>query len=178
MTLVGLFRENELYQADINKNTETLYYSRNDDGKLIGINKTLSSSIRMIMQNQEINDIYYYNNVDGTLTPEPDYPENARKLKGFNWRGDERLQSKEDLFKGQAPPELTKIKGIPLPEEQEEFFDERKDGEEMLLNENSRLKPEDLQNRHPDSTKVRKEMKKAQDSLLTKPQQKDSVQIE
>ncbi|MFZ0489996.1 MAG: OstA-like protein [Salegentibacter sp.] len=178
MTLVGLFRENELYQADINKNTETLYYSRNDDGKLIGINKTLSSSIRMLMQNQEINDIFYYNNVDGTLTPDPDYPENARKLKGFNWRGDERLRSKEDLFKGQAPPELTKIKGIPLPEEQEEFFDERKDGEEMLLNENSRLKPEDLQNRHPDSTKVRKEMKKAQDSLLTEPQQKDSVQIE
>lgn len=178
MTLVGLFRENELYQVDINKNTETLYYSRNDDGKLIGINKTLSSSIRMLMQNREINDIYYYNNVDGKLTPEPDYPENARKLDGFNWRGDERLQSKEDLFKGQPAPELTKIQGIPLPEEQEEFFDERKEGEEMLLNENSRLKPEDLQNRHPDSTKVKQEMKKAPDSLKTNPPKKDSVQIE
>ncbi len=45
MDLVGLFEDNELYQVDINKNTETLYYSRNSDQELIGINKTLSSSI-------------------------------------------------------------------------------------------------------------------------------------
>ena len=28
-------------------------------------------------------------------------PENARKLKGFIWRGDERIKTKEDIF----PPE-------------------------------------------------------------------------
>jgi hypothetical protein len=39
--------------------------------------------------------------VEGEIYPEKDLPENARKLKGFIWRGDERIQSKEDIF----PPE-------------------------------------------------------------------------
>jgi hypothetical protein len=149
--LVGLFEDNELYQVDINKNTETLYYSRNSEQELIGINKTLSSSIKILFSNRQIEDIYYYNNVDGNLTPEEDFPINVRELIGFNWRGDERLLTKEDLFKGQPEPELVKIEGIPLPEEQNDFFDEREEGDDMLLNEKSRLKPEDLKNREKDS---------------------------
>ena len=39
--------------------------------------------------------------MEGEIYPEKDLPENARKLKGFIWRGDERIQSKEDIF----PPE-------------------------------------------------------------------------
>lgn len=156
--LVGLFKNNELFQTDINKNTETLYYSRNEDDDLIGINKTLSSSIRILFDNRQITDVYYYNNVEGTLTPEEDFPPNARELNGFNWRGEEKLKTKEDLFKGQSAPELTKIKGIPLPEKQEEFFEER-DSNKPLLNENSRLKPEDLQDREPDTTKANTQKK-------------------
>lgn len=158
--LVGLFEDNALYQVDINKNTETLYYSRNSDKELIGINKTLSSSIKILFSEQQIDDIYYYNNVDGDLTPEEDFPINARKLIGFNWRGDERILTKEDLFKGQPEPELIKIEGIPLPEEQNVFFDEREEGEDMLLNEKSRLKPDDLKNREKDSIPQLKEPQK------------------
>ena len=76
---------------------------------------------------------------------------NVRKLIGFNWRGDERLLTKEDLFKGKPEPDLVKIEGISLPEESEEFFDERDEGDDLLLNDKSRLKPEDLQNRAKDS---------------------------
>jgi len=157
MDLVGLFEDNELYQVDINKNTETLYYSRNSEQELIGINKTLSSSIRIFFEDREIDIIDYLNNVEGDLTPEEDFPVNVRKLIGFNWRGDERLLKKEDLFKGKPAPELVKIEGIPLPEEDDEFFDEREEGDELLLNEKSRLKPEDLQNRAKDSVPQLKE---------------------
>ena len=151
--LTGLFINNELHQVDIIKNTETIYYSRNEKTELIGINKTLSSSIKILFENKEIKDIYYYKQVDGTLTPPEEFPENARKLKGFNWRGEERLTKKEDLFAGQTPPKLVKIKGIPLPEEQENFFDEN-DESQPLLNENSRLKPEDLKDKAIDSLMV------------------------
>ncbi|WP_081912577.1 OstA-like protein [Salegentibacter sp. Hel_I_6] len=151
MDLVGLFEDNELYQVNINKNTETLYYTRNSEQELIGINKTLSSSIKIFFENQEIDIIDYLDNVDGDLTPEEDFPINVRELIGFNWRGEERLLSKEDLFKGKPAPELVKIEGIPLPEEEEDFFDEREEGDELLLNDKSRLKPEDLKNRAKDS---------------------------
>lgn len=151
--LTGLFVDNELYQVDIIKNTETIYYSRDDDKELLGINKTLSSSIKILFEEKQIRDIYYYKQVDGTLTPPQDFPPNARELPGFNWRGDEQLLQKSDLFKDEEPPKLTKIKGIPLPEEQEDFFDDT-NGDPSLLNENSRLTPEDLKDTKVDSLGV------------------------
>lgn len=149
--MYGLFEDNELYEVNLIKNTETLYYMRNDPGELIGINKTLSSSIRVLFEDREVQEIYYLKQVDGTLYPEQDLPPNARELKGFNWRGDEKLNSVEDLFAGEPPYELVKIKGIPLPEEQEEFFEERTDEDAPLLNEKSRLRPEDLRERAQDT---------------------------
>ncbi|TBW28721.1 OstA-like protein [Gramella sp. KN1008] len=160
--LTGYFQENELNEVIIDKNTETLHYMRNDNDDLIGINKTLASSIRILFLEQQIQDIYYYNQIDGKLTPEADFPPNARELKGFNWRGEERILTKEGLFEGKPEPELTRIRGIPLPDEPDEFFEER-DEDELLLNENSRLKPEILKNRDPDSLKFKNE--KLRDSL-------------
>lgn len=174
-TLVGLFKDNDLYQVDIDKNTETLNYMRNENNELIGINKTLASSIRILFENRKINDIYYYKQIDGKLTPEPDFPPNARELKGFNWRGDERILTKEGLFEGQPEPELTKIQGIPLPEEPEEFFEER-DADDPLLNKNSRLNPKVLQNHEEDSLKFKNQRlpEIKEDSLRQK--KKDSLQ--
>lgn len=148
--LTGLFVDNDLYQVDIEKNTETIYYSRNDDQDLIGINKTVSSSIRVMFENREIQYVDYINQVDGQLVPPDDFPQNARILRGFNWRGDERLTSKEDLFAGKEPPVLERIQGIPLPETETDFFD-KPDVNRPLLNEKSRLRPEDLQDKRTDT---------------------------
>ena len=60
----------------------------------------------------------------------------------------------EDLFAGEPPLELVKIQGIPLPEEEDAFFEERGAGEDPLLNEKSRLQPEDLQDAVQDSTQT------------------------
>lgn len=160
--LTGYFQDNELNEVIIDKNTETLHYMRNNDSELIGINKTLASSIRILFRDREIQDIYYYNQIDGKLTPEADFPPNARELKGFNWRGEERILNKEGLFEGQPEPELIKIKGIPLPDEPDEFFDKR-EKDDHLLNENSRLKPDILKNRNADSLRFKNE--KVMDSL-------------
>ena len=160
--LTGYFTQNELQEVLINKNTETLNYLRNEENQLIGINKSLASSVRIIFRDQQIEDIYYLSNVTGKTTPENEFPPNARELIGFNWRGEERILSKEDLFKGEEEVELTKIKGIALPEEPEDFFDER-DDDDLLLDQNSRLKPDILKNRESDSLKFKSE--KLQDSI-------------
>ncbi len=149
--MYGLFVDNELYEVNLIKNTETLYYMRDDPGELIGINKTLSSSIQVLLEDQQVQEIIYHKQIDGTLYPEPDLPPNARELKGFNWRGDEKLNSIEDLFAGEEPYEPVKIKGIPLPEEEENFFEERSDEDAPLLNRRSRLRPEDLRERPQDT---------------------------
>ena len=101
--LYGKFRDNKLYEVDVVKNTEVIYFMRNDKQELIGINKNKSSSINMALEENTINTITFFNEVEGEIFPEKDLPENARKLKGFIWRGEERIKSKEEIF----PPEET-----------------------------------------------------------------------
>ena len=98
LNLYGKFREGKLHDVDVVKNTEVIYYMRNDANELIGINKNVSSKINLILENNAVETITFFNNVDGDIYPEVDLPENARKLKGFVWRGDERIKSKDDIF--------------------------------------------------------------------------------
>ncbi|MFY8065327.1 MAG: OstA-like protein [Flavobacterium sp.] len=99
--LYGKFKDNKLNEVDIIKNTEVIYYLRNDKQELIGINKSVGSKINLILNKNTIETITVYNNPDGDVYPEKDLPENARKLRGFVWRGDEQIKSKDDIF----PPE-------------------------------------------------------------------------
>ena len=98
INLYGKFIENELKVIDLVKNTEVIYYMYNDDQELIGINKTTCSKIRLAMANNDIEDITFYVDPDGEIVPDKDLPEESRKLKGFVWRGDERIASKDDIF--------------------------------------------------------------------------------
>ncbi|BFM44557.1 OstA-like protein [Flavobacterium sp. CFS9] len=98
LNLFGKFRDGKLHDVDVIKNTEVIYYMRNDEHELIGINKNVSSKINLIIENNDIETITFFNKVDGDVYPEADLPENARKLRGLRWRGDERIKSKDDIF--------------------------------------------------------------------------------
>lgn len=120
LSLFGLFKNNDLYYTELNKNTEYVYFSRNDARDLIGIDKGFCSRITMFMTNSQIDEITFYTDVDGVVYTEEDLPQNVRKLRGFDWRGDEMIRAKEDIFKDDPPLKLTKIRGIPLPEIEED----------------------------------------------------------
>ncbi len=114
--LFGKFIENELKIADLVKNTEVIYYMYNDDQELIGINKTICSSIRLTFENSDIEDITFFTNPDGDIFPETELPESSRQLKGFVWRGEERIRSKEEIFdEDDNNLELPRIRGIDNP---------------------------------------------------------------
>jgi lipopolysaccharide export system protein LptA len=99
--LYGKFLDGKLHDVDIIKNTEVIYYMRNDAHELIGINKNVSSKINLIFDKNAVETITFFQQVDGDIFPEKELPENARKLRGLLWRGDERIKSKDDIF----PPE-------------------------------------------------------------------------
>ena len=116
INLFGQFIENELKIIDLIQNTEVVYYLYNDDDELIGIDKTVCSKIRITMAENDIEDLTFYTDPDGDIFPEKDLPENSRILKGFVWRGDERILSKDDIFdEDDNNLELVVIKGIDNP---------------------------------------------------------------
>jgi len=154
--LIGLFTNNELDTVNINKNAEVIFYSRNDKKELVGINNTVSSSIQMYLENQKISGIRFIKQASGKVYPPSQLPSNARELPGFIWRGDERLLKKEDLFKGKIRPILPKINGIPLPEDEGEFFEDIPE-DEMRIPEASKLLPKDLRTNPDDPKPMTKE---------------------
>lgn len=98
INLYGKFKDKNLDNVDIIKNTEVIYYMRNDNQELIGINKSVCSKINLTLNKNKIDDLTLFDKPDSDIYPEKDLPENARKLRGFIWRSDERIKTKEDLF--------------------------------------------------------------------------------
>ncbi len=129
--LFGKFYDNELKIVDLVKNTEVIYYMYNDDDELIGINKTICSKIRMTLDKSDVEEITFFIDPDGDIFPEKDLPPNSRKLKGFIWRGDERILTKDDIFdEDDNQIQLVKIRGVNEPMDlQEEEQESDKDSE-------------------------------------------------
>ena len=100
LNMYGKFKNNKLDYLDLVKNTEAIYYVY-DDLTLTGIEKKISSTINITFEDNKINVLTSYKNVESQMYPEKDLPENARKLRGFNWRGAEIIKTKEEIF----PPE-------------------------------------------------------------------------
>lgn len=140
--LFGKFIENELKIIDLVSNTEVIYYMYNGNQELVGINKTICSKIRLLMENNEIDDITFFINPDGNIFPEKDLPIESRKLKDFIWRGDERIYSKDDIFdEDDNNIELVKIRGIDNPVDIDAEEQERSGGKipkEKILNSNTK----------------------------------------
>jgi lipopolysaccharide export system protein LptA len=136
LNLYGKFLENKLHEVDVIKNTEVVYYMRNDKNELIGINKNVSSKINMIMDDKsKVETITFFNNVDGDIYPEKDLPENARKLRGFVWRGDERIKTKEDIF----PEDEVELDKKIMEESREKYKKESLNVNEILNKESEEL---------------------------------------
>lgn len=122
--LIGLFEDNKLYNVDIIKNAEKIYYSRNEQNELIGIDKSKSGLINIKISNNTIDEIRLIQQIDGTLSPESKFKKSERIFSGFDWRDEERPKSVEDLFKDDPPLILPIIKGLDDYVPQEEFFDD------------------------------------------------------
>lgn len=97
VNLYGKFRDNKLYEVDLVKNTEKIYYAY-DKTDLIAIDKGISSAIHLELEDNKITTVTSMINPESESYPEKDFPENARKLRGFVWRGDEIIKTKDDIF--------------------------------------------------------------------------------
>lgn len=97
--LKGSFIEGKLNYINIIKNTEMVYYLYSDvDQKLIGIDKTTCSEMKINFSKGEIGEITFLVSPNGEVYPEKDIPINERTLKGFIWRKDEMPISIRNLF--------------------------------------------------------------------------------
>ena len=79
------FRDKDIDNMYNKGNAETIYWLRDDDGSLIGINISQSDEMDIIIRNRQISRIKHYSNIKETLYPEQQLKDNMEFLKGFLW---------------------------------------------------------------------------------------------
>jgi hypothetical protein len=92
------FFENELYKIKVFGNAETVYYIREDNNELIGINSSISSDMVILVKDDQIREIIYLTMPDAVLYPENEFPAEKEFLKDFKWIEDQRPTNKESIF--------------------------------------------------------------------------------
>lgn len=102
--LYGKFRDNKLYQVDLIGNAEKIFYMY-DKEVLFGIDKGVGSRIRLELKDNQITSATLFKKTESQIYPDAELPQNVRKLRGFIWRGDEIIKTKDDIF----PPEEQEI---------------------------------------------------------------------
>lgn len=117
----GYFEEGNINYMRAQGNSESIYYVRDENEKIIGVNKAVSDIIDIRFKDKEINKVVFISEVNGTTYPPSQLPEDEKTLRNFKWRENERPKTKEELFeKEQKPEDKPEVKKEEEEEEAEE----------------------------------------------------------
>jgi lipopolysaccharide export system protein LptA len=96
--LFGYFKEGEIDNIRAKGNAESIYYAKDEQERIIGINKATSDIIDMRFKNKELNRVVFISAVNGTMLPFRQADEEDRRLRSFKWHEQRRPKSKFELF--------------------------------------------------------------------------------
>jgi lipopolysaccharide export system protein LptA len=98
MSLIGYFRDNELYRISIKGNGESIYYLV-DNNEIVGVNNAKCSSMDIYVEDGKVTEIFEYQQPEGFIDPPSDLPQNNKHLDGFIWLDHLRPKKIADIFK-------------------------------------------------------------------------------
>ena len=111
--ITSRFKDGGIHRVNVDGDkAETIYWIRDDDGGLIGIDVSNSETMVIEMENQNISIIKSFKGISETMYPESDLSESSRYLQGFKWHDEARPRDKDDIFRRieaempQAAPEV------------------------------------------------------------------------
>jgi len=94
----GYFKDGDIDYMRARGNAESIYYVKDDEGFLIGINKASGDIIDMRFENKELKKVIFISEVKGSMYPIRQLSEEEKQLRGFKWHDGKRPKSKFELF--------------------------------------------------------------------------------
>jgi lipopolysaccharide export system protein LptA len=97
-TLTGYFEDNAIREVIVKPNAEAIQYSKDDNDAYIGVNQASSVRMKVLFKEQQIEYIYFEQDVKQKMTPldKADLPN--MKLSRFRWLEDKRPKSLKEIF--------------------------------------------------------------------------------
>ena len=143
--MIAHFNGKSIEDVDVNGNGESIYFVAEEENTdvLMGMNQIICSNMKIIFKENQVNDIRFYTNPDGSFVPPHELKDDDKKLEGFAWRIEERPSRNEILI---APSEILRRQ-----KEVEEMINEEKE-------ENTKL--EKLMEEKIDLGKIKEQLKK------------------
>ncbi|MEA2043284.1 MAG: OstA-like protein [Bacteroidota bacterium] len=102
--MIGFVRERELKRVDVFENGESLYFLKDDADLLIGSNHIRCKNMKIYLEDQEIDKIWFFENPEAVMKPPNSLSASEKNLIGFRREGKQRPKSKEDIFNWIEPP--------------------------------------------------------------------------
>ncbi|MDY0287074.1 MAG: OstA-like protein, partial [Bacteroidales bacterium] len=99
------FIDNALRRVDVFGNAQTIYYLRDEENVLAGINKAESGDMKIWVEENKVVRIAYFSNPHAPLYPPEKLPEAERVLKGFQWLDQDRPADPAGIFSWRTAPE-------------------------------------------------------------------------
>ncbi len=96
--IIAYLTDNEIKKIFVSGNAESFYFLQEDDGSLIGSNKSESSSITMTLSNKKMEKITFLEKPDATLFPPKELPTEETFLKDFKRYDKERPSDRLSIF--------------------------------------------------------------------------------
>jgi len=96
--LFGYFAQGEITSVRAKGNAESIYYVKDGQEKLIGLNKATSDIIDMRFKNKALNKVVFISSVTGTMLPVNQATDEDKRLRSFKWLDDKRPKTKFELF--------------------------------------------------------------------------------
>ena len=96
--MIGHFKDDALRKVDVFGNGETIYYPREEDNSLIGVNETKCSTMAIFIDSNTIEKITFYDKPVAKIIPTDEMPSNGKLLEGFNYRTEERPATPDDIL--------------------------------------------------------------------------------
>ncbi|MDF3077253.1 MAG: hypothetical protein K0S09_1142 [Sphingobacteriaceae bacterium] len=95
--LTGFFKDNKLQRMYVNGNAQSLYYTSDSTG-YTGLNKSLSSRMRVTFVNNELQDVLFIRKPTMVYNSIENVKKEDEILEGFVWKPKERPRSKEEII--------------------------------------------------------------------------------
>ena len=106
----GFFRNNKLDKMFVDGNAESLYYVKEDSVSYTGLNHMISSRIKILFGNNQLQDIISIRKPEGNFFPIDKIPNGQDILDGFIWKPELRPKSKDEIIRSATPASKPAVK--------------------------------------------------------------------
>ncbi len=98
-TLNAYFKDGSIdYTRTKGSPAQSIYYAKDENDALVGINNASGSIIDMRFENKELKKVVFISDVSGTMYPFKQTPEEKKTLRNFKWFDNKRPKTKFELF--------------------------------------------------------------------------------